>query len=755
MSHVACSPQNGRAERNNQTITKLARTLLLDSKQPRYLWPQACACAVYVLNIVNVCPQTNKSAYEMIYKVKPKISHLRPFGSPCFVYNEGETDKFLRRGIPAILVGFTDRVDGFSVLIPGSPPVIRESKDVRFLGKTPTGVAHVRGTGTAALANDHENDMDALDICSDSDGVDDLDVPDEDPSLPRASDSAEESEPGPSVPAASTPLEPLNLRRTHRKSRKPLRYDDVFEAEASLAEPQTLSQALSSPEAEHWKASMDAEIQALQDLNVWRMVNLPPGRKPISCRWVFRRKTNANNEVERYRSRLVVRGFNQREGIDYQELFSPTARMDTIRVLLAISASKRLKLRQFDVVTAFLHGDLDEEIFMTQPPGYADGTNKVCLLQKSLYGLKQSPRCWNQKLSGILKKLNFKQTQADNCLYSWHGPNGQIVFLAIYVDDGIIAATHDKLIESTLTQLGKHFTLKSSPLNLFLGLHVHVDKDHNIWINQYKYIKTIIKRFELENCRTLSVPADTSIYDIPPQNGPRKQERPYRHLLGSLLWCAICSRPDICFAVGYLSRFMENYSEQHWQAGLKVLRYLQGTADLSIRYSGAAAPPLAETLQIYSDADFAACKITRRSVSGSIALLAGGPVLWASQQQRSVTLSSTEAEFFALTDCSKNALWLRTLFEELRLKINPVVFCDNKSSLALVHNPLFHKRTKHCQIRFLYVRELAERKQVEYQFVSSGDNLSDTLTKPLAKAQFERLRSLIGLLPWPLKQQFS
>ena len=741
--------------------------MLIDSGLPKSFWAEACLCATHLTNIVPICEKTGKSPYEMIYKVKPKITHMNAFGSPCFFYTQKvPNDKWDERGIEGIMVGYTERVDGYRIYQPGTRK-IRLTKNVVFVGKAQQCNAQVPGSGTA---DEVTLNLDAQRI-SDGNKSNEMPTPDEDEipeEEPRVRDSAttdarsgahdstdSDSEPGDESSATIPPQEPRELRHkvTLRKPRRLI--EEAYSAESSPVGPTTLAQALNSSEAVEWQKAMETELAQIASHKVWSLVEPPNNRKPLTMKWVFKIKTAGDNKILRYRARLVVRGFNQIEGLDYQELFAPVARMDTIRVLLAVCASKHLKLRQFDITTAFLYGNLDEEIYVTQPPGFEDNTKRVCLLHKSLYGLKQAPRCFHKTLANELTKLNFIQSQADNCLYQWHGENGEFLYLTIYVDDGLLAATSDQLIDDTLAKLAKIFELKSAPLTLFLGIHIHVDERQNIWLNQFKYIRGLLKRYNMEACRPTTIPGDSGIYSLPDRPTPEVIDRPYRSLIGGLLWIAICTRPDLAFIVGFLARYLDKYTEHHWQAALRVLRYLHKTSDLSLVYSGDSETPLEDTLRLYSDADFAACKETRRSVSGSLVQLAGGAILWSSQQQKCVSLSSTEAEYIALSECTKTALWLRTLFEELNINTKPVILVDNQSSLRLIHNSEYHKRTEHIATRFLFCRQVAEQQQVEYKYVSTTENLADALTKALSKPTFERLRQLINLQPWPVKQTFS
>ena len=499
---------------------------------------------------------------------------------------------------------------------------------------------------------------------------------------------------------------------------------------------------------------MEDEIGQMIKMQVWKLEPLPPGKRPLTCRWVYRRKLKSDNAIDKYRARLCVRGNAQTPGEEFRELFAPVARADTIRTLLAIGAARKLKVKQFDISVAFLHGELEEVIWMTQPPGFQDNTGRVCKLLHSLYGLRQASRCFNRKFAALLRELNFSQSQADNCLYYWHGPNGEMTLIALYVDDGIIFSTHQQLINETLTNIGKRFKIKTSELSMFLGMHIHIDEAHNIWLNQFKYIRTILKRFEMDKCRPISTPADSSIYDMLPAEGPPAIERPYRSIVGALVYLSISTRPDIAFITGFLSRFLDKYTEDHWNAALRVLKYLQDTSGLSIVYSGNPEPSLEDSLRLFCDADFAQCKISRRSVSGSVALLAGGPIFWASNTQKSVALSTTESEFYAITDCAKLGLWLRNLFAELRIQIQPVIHVDNKGALQIVADPQHHKRVKHIACRFLFVRETSERKQIDYRYIPTSQNVADQLTKPLPRPLFEQHRDSTGLTPWPVKQSF-
>ena len=365
---------------------------------------------------------------------------------------------------------------------------------------------------------------------------------------------------------------------------------------------------------------------------------------------------------------------------------------------------------------------------------------------RSLYGIKQGPRCFNKKISEVLRNLNLTQSQTDNCLYYRHTKDNGLILLAVYVDDLLLATTNEFFQDYIIKGLSSHFTITASEPRLFLGMQISIDENHNIRINQQKYIKNILARFKMENCRPNSVPADPGIYNFEPRSKETEQKgRPYREIIGSLTHLAIASRCDIAFIVSFLPRFLDSYTDDHWNAALKVLRYLQSSSDLSIVYSGTETKQLTETLQVYTDSDYAGCKLTRRSVSGLLTKLNNGPIIWAASQQKSVSLSTTESEFISVTEGAKTCLWLKHLFEELRMPITPTVFIDNQAALTLISNPSHHKRTKHIHVRHLFIRDTYENKQIKYEYISTKNQLADLLTKATSKQIFERLIDLIGL----------
>lgn len=714
VSNPGTAQQNGLAERNNQTITQLARTMLLAANLKHTLWAEACLCASFLVNITNICKSTDKSAFETIYKIPPNLSNLRPFGSRCYYYNQQlNRTKWTPRGIPGIMVGYTERVDGYRVWQPGSQKVIL-TKDVRFIDP-PSFLTKPSGVENSDF----------------------IETPSATPLNSAAEHSDSEEERPPEVQNQS-----MSLRK--RQDLKPPKKYETQLNESSYMEPNTYNEAMRSVFANQWRDAMQDEMNSMKQHKVWSLVDLPTQKRPISCRWVFKIKTDLNGEIDKFRARLVVRGNFQKYPTEFTDLFAPVARFDTVRFLLALCAARKLFSRQFDVKTAFLYGDLKEEIYMTQPPGFADGSNRVCRLHKSLYGLRQAPRSFNTKLTQVLKSFKLLQSQADPCLYYRHERN-DILILAVYVDDAMLFSSNQEQLDRLLEQIGNAFEITSSALDTFLGIQISIDKNHNTSLNQKKYIRSILNRFQMQNCKELSTPSDNSIYYIEIEEEKRKTVRPYRELIGSLMYLAICTRPDIAFSVSFLSRFLDNYTEEHWNAALKILRYLQGSQDLSIVYVGGTFPFTPNSLEIYTDADYAASKDTRKSVSGSVTKFNGGPILWSSKQQKSISISTTESEFISATEGAKDALWLNSLFKELKIDLKPRLLIDNQSALKLIQNPQFHMRTKHIDVRYKFIRETYQLKQINFEYISTDKQLADLLTKPLPRPVFQKLLSLLGL----------
>ena len=530
--------------------------------------------------------------------------------------------------------------------------------------------------------------------------------------------------------------------------------------------PNSHKNALRSVNKAQWIAAEQSEIASLQSKGVFEPTVLPAGKSLIDTKWVYALKYK-NGEIARFKARLVAKGFEQIAGIDFDQTFSPVARMASLRLVLALSALYRFEVHQMDVETAFLNADLEEEVYIRIPEGVEVPQGFNCLrLRKALYGLKQAPRAWNKDINEKLHGMHFMQLKSEPCLYI-HVQDTDICIISLYVDDLVIAASSLSVIRHVKSRLQQFYLMKDlGVIDEILGCKVIVDRDlDSITIQQAQYTKEIIAKFLPEDDTTVSsVPADPNLHLVQSQCAQSEEEIdamkdvPYRQAIGSLLWLALGTRPDISYAVGQVAKFNANPGLVHWNAVLKIFRYLKYTGPMGIIYRssvdcvntqvvmfksendlGTMGGPI---LTGYSDANYARDIDTRRSTSGFIFMLAGAPVSWQSRAQATVALSSTEAEYIAFAGAAQEAVWLLQVLREFKFgMISPIIYEDNQSTIKLVENPVFHKRSKHVDIKYHFVRELVENNTLTIQYVSTSDNIADIFTKPLVFSVFTRLRS--------------
>ena len=505
--------------------------------------------------------------------------------------------------------------------------------------------------------------------------------------------------------------------------------------------PSSVSEALSNMK---WKQAMDVEMEALSKNRTWELVTLPIGKKTVGCKWVYTVKYRADGTIERYKARLVAKGFTQTYGIDYLETFSPVAKMNTVRVILSLAANYGWDLQQFDVKNAFLHGDLEEEIYMELPPGYngqvAAGT--VCKLRKALYGLKQSPRAWFGRFTKVMLGLGYKQSQGDHTLFIKHSVSGGVTILLVYVDD-IIVSGDDKKEQQMLGEcLATEFEIKTlGRLKYFLGIEVAHSKK-GIFISQQKYITDLLKETGKTACRPASTPVDPNIKLGSAEEDIAVDKEMYQRLVGRLIYLSH-TRPDIAFAVSLVSQFMHQPKEAHLQAALRIVQYLKGTPGRGILFKR----NKSVSLEAYTDADYAGSVVDRRSTTGYCTFLGGNLVTWKSKKQSVVARSSAKAEFRAMAQGICELLWLKIILEDLKIRWDEPMrlYCDNKSAISIAHNPVQHDRTKHIEVDRHFIKEKLDSGMICTPYVSTQNQLADILTKGLNCSNFERIISKLGM----------
>ncbi|RVW73210.1 Retrovirus-related Pol polyprotein from transposon RE2 [Vitis vinifera] len=491
-----------------------------------------------------------------------------------------------------------------------------------------------------------------------------------------------------------------------------------------------------------WQKSMHEEIRALEENGTWTLEPLPKGKRALGSQWVYRTKYFSNGDIERLKSRLVVLGNHQEVGIDYHETFSPVAKMTTMRAFLAIAASKNWELHQMDVHNAFLHGDLEEKVYMKLPPGFErSDPNLVCRLRKSLYGLKQAPRCWFAKLVTALKGYGFLQSYSDYSLFTYTKGNVQINVL-VYVDDFIISGNDSAALKTFKAYLSDCFKMKDlGVLKYFLGIEV-ARSSAGLFLCQRKYTLDIVSEAGLLGAKPCGFPIEQN-HRLGLANGELlSNPESYRRLVGRLIYLAV-THPDLAYSVHILSQFMQEPRIEHWEAALRVVRYLKGTPGQGILLR--ADSDL--SLQGWCDSDWAACPVTRRSLSGWLVFLGQSPISWKTKKQHIVSRSSAEAEYRAMAAVTCELKWLKGLLLSLGVH-NPKaikLFCDSQSALHMAKNPVFHERTKHIEVDCHFVRDAITDGLIAPSYVPTVTQLADIFTKALGKKQFDYLLAKLGI----------
>ncbi|CAI7868188.1 unnamed protein product [Closterium sp. NIES-53] len=769
---------NGIAERANRTITETARGLLIEAGLPDYFWPDAVRSACVAKNraLTHVGADKWVPYVEWIGR-KPKVDMLRVFGCMCMalVPKHLRHNKLGAKAIWAVHLGMAQNSKGWLLWDPFTKKFL-VSRDWKFMENLmykdwkaeneakigmrlgdvkSSGLEHVelplelsRGSTTTRQSSLVNGGEEAKDAEEEEEEV--QQVSERAPTLPSRTTSAPrirvtpQQRQGLHVPAAE------EERRGKRRIQAPnrLTYEALGKpAKSALAgaalvvgedeesdyeecafaffspvempgEPATLKEALESSDSEEWKKAMESELKSIEENGTWELVELPEGRKAITSKWLFKIKSDADGKIERYKSGLVAKGYQQKEKVDYKELFAPVVMPTTLRTLLAGAAIKGWVVKQMDVTTAFLNGVLEEEIFMAQPEGFDDGSGRVLRLKKALYGLKQAPRQWYLKLRGVLEEIGFTPSTADHSLFIL-GEGEQRSFMVVYVDDILIFSPSSDLVKEVMLKLQDNFKCKAlGDVSFYLGLHIERDVEKRCMrVHQRKYLEALAATFgQSEGHVATPFPSGFKCVKGPEEESVGEEERRRFHsLVGSLM----------------------------------VAKYLGQTPTVGLQYSAAAqrrqkgadgVEPGHLFLTAFSDASHASEPEDMTSVGGFICCVGGGPTAWESKKQVDQALSSVESEYMALFRAVREIVWQRRLLAELgKEQQGPTpLYYDSQGAIALAKDPVLHGLTKHMRVKWHWTRSMVAAGEVELHYVKTTGQPADMMTKSLVFAAASR-----------------
>ncbi|KAJ9547812.1 hypothetical protein OSB04_020355 [Centaurea solstitialis] len=723
------TPQhNGVSERRNRTLLDMVRSMMSRTTLPKSFWGYALETAARILNNAPT-KKTNKTPYELWTGKIPKVSYMKIWGCEAYVKREASS-KLDPRSEKCIFVGYPKETIGYYFYKPSENKVF-----------------------VARRGDFLENDFLTRTTTGDTIDLEEIQEPQDETMVDT--DNQHDVEPQQDVEGNN---EIQTIRRSSRNRQEPERYGYLIGSDDTVDdEPVTYREAVSGLESDKWHDAMKAEIQSMLDNQVWDLVDAPIGCKVVRNKWVFKKKTDMDGIVHTYKARLVAKGFTQTQGVDYDETFSPVAMIKSIRILLAIAAYHDYEIWQMDVKTAFLNGTLSEDVYMVQPEGFEHPKfpEKVCKLQRSIYGLKQASRNWNLRFDEKIKEFGFLKNEDEPCVYK-KVSGSIVVFLILYVDDILIIGNNIPTLESVKAWLGKCFAMKDlGEAAYILGIKIYRDRSRRlIGLSQSTYIDKILKRFKMEGSKRGNLPMVHGVHLSKTQCPSSKEDMnrmkgvPYASAIGSIMYAMLCTRPDVSYALSMTSRYQSNPGDAHWVAVKNILKYLRRTKDMFLLYGGQERDLC---IQGYTDASFQTDRDDYKSQSGYVFVLNGGAVSWKSYKQSTIADSTTESEYIAASDAAKEAVWMKKFITDLgvvRSICDPVkIYCDNEGAIAQAKEPRSHQRSKHIMRRYHLIREIIERGDVKICKVRSEDNPADPLTKPLSQSKHDAHISSIGLSP--------
>jgi hypothetical protein len=777
------SAQNGLAERAIRTTIEDVRTLLRDSGLSHSYWAEAAAYSIHTRNLIPSRRHPGRIPLESFSGKRQSISHLRVFGSKCWakiptVHGAQVTggSKLDPRSVECRLLGYASGHGNYKVQDISNRRVY-VSRDVVFEEGTPHRTS--ASVGEQVLLFDAETTLAKHD--SEPEPEPDREIPanhDRDQNIldqgtpdqpiipiePRRSTRA----PVPSTAGSKSAeyqiqeiaerSEGKDWATNRKRPQASTTVNDHTNTTAYLTDtkashfiPISYQEAM-KVDPERWMLPMQVEMATLKDKHTWDLVKQPPGTNIMGSKWVYDIKWDGQGNRIKDKARLVGKGYTQQFGIDYNETWAAVTRLESVRMTAAIAAKNNLRLWQIDFVGAYLNSLTKEDIYMKQPegfvePGYED---YVCKLIHTIYGTMQGGHDWYETLCKTYKKLNYTTSRADPCVRI-KKENGSYTITNTYTDDTFGASNSEEEMKKRKDEIGREWEIRDvGEIEYFLGMRVQQDLDlGTVRLTQRPYWEHVLNRFSLNDITPRNTPLPVGIVldkDMSPKTDSERNimnDKPYRSILGSVMWGQLATRPDLSFSVSLLARFQANPGIEHWKALMHVMGYIKNTTDYGITYSrGQELSPTA-----YVDADYGGCRDTRRSTSGYVFLMAGGAVAWSSKRQAAVALSTVEAEYVAMSRCAQQMVWMQSWLDEAEVehKLPGLIEGDNRGAIALTKNTKDHGKVKHIDIRHHYIRELIQSGAISMEQVASADNLADIFTKPLPRDHHHRLLKALDI----------
>jgi hypothetical protein len=747
---VAYTPeQNGIAERKNRSIKEMARACLIDSKLSQEYAPDAI---LYATLIRNRCPTKAKqgtisvSPIELLTGVKPSAKHMQPFGTRCYSI-KSKNERMGRgtlepKGIECIILLMTDlgyfveEVESKKRYVTCHVRIVKQqerSQKLKIFDDDTTSEEEGETSDPPCETYQEQEIETQVEVDALTDAPERLNFP---PPVKHTSkytyeDSTMKARNDINLDVNSENIIGDQNTRTLRKKT------------ANLAEaiPSNFKDATElSNERDLWMKAIDEEFDALKRMGTFgKPVELPAGAKALHSGWVFVKKTHTDGSLDKYKARLVAKGYRQVKGIDYDEVFAPVASITAIRLTMSIAVHLNMKLSTIDVSSAYLYATLDKEIYLNPPEGWNGAKGKVLPLLKGLYGLKQSGRLWYHELKQFMESQGLMQNRFEPALYSKRNDN-QFLIACTYVDDILIAYSHEDELSNFLNNMERAFKIKTGNASELLNISINHD-ENGLEIGQENYILSKVRLFELSESKTVTTPMETGYTS---EGSPPAIGVPYLELIGSLGYAAKTTRPDISQAYGLLARKAQNPSVSDWHAARRVLKYLHSTRNMKLFYSNRDKGDL--KLKAYSDANFNR-QTMENATSGNCILLGNHLIYWKSKMQKVSGDSAAIAEINAAADCIKDVIWISGMLEDLGfLDSQPIVIHeDNQACIKLTNDFIINQKTRHCAAKLGFIRSQITNKKVKLEYIATTENIADLFTKALDKKLFTRHRDNLCL----------